>query len=280
MFAYRTLFLFCTFKHIDVLDYCLSGLFLKHEKALMLYGPMGSGGKSVLHDTLEKMFKGQLMPNYSLREISKSMHRYNMRDKLINYSSEIDFSNANMEVFKQLCSYETVSVRKLFHMPIEVKLRAKSLFNTNSLPDTDLSESIFRRLIILPFTQIITPEEANINLAKELVRDESSGIFNWMVDGLVRLSSRGRFDIPLSVQNVVNQYKREFVNVNIFLDEMGWKPSEGKSDKVLPADSYKKYNEFTTTFGVFNYFSNTEYNKINSNPFSCVQIVCANKNSQ
>ena len=70
-----------------------------------------------------------------------------------------------------------------------------------------------------------------------------------MVEGLVRLSSRGRFDIPLSVQNVVNQYKRESVNVNIFLDEMGWKPSEGKSDKVLLADLYKKYSEFTTTFG-------------------------------
>lgn len=233
----------------EYLGYCLSGLFLKHEKALMLYGPMGSGGKSVLHDTLERMFKGQLMSNYSLREISKPMHRYNMRDKLINYSSEIDFSNANMEVFKQLCSCETVSARKLFHMPIEVKLRAKLLFNANSLPDTDLSESIFRRLIILPFTQIITPEEANINLAKELVQDESSGIFNWMVEGLVRLSSRGRFDIPLSVQNVVNQYKRESVNVNIFLDEMGWKPSEGESDKVLLADLYKKYSEFTTTFG-------------------------------
>lgn len=233
----------------EYLGYCLSGLFLKHEKALMLYGPMGSGGKSVLHDTLEGMFKGQLMSNYSLSEISKPMHRYNMRDKLINYSSEIDFSNANMEVFKQLCSCETVSARKLFHMPIEVKLRAKLLFNANSLPNTDLSESIFRRLIILPFTQIITPEEANINLVKELVRDESSGIFNWMVEGLVRLSSRGRFEIPLSVQNVVNQYKRESVNVNIFLDEMGWKPSEEKSDKVLLADLYKKYSEFTTNFG-------------------------------
>lgn len=31
---------------------------------------MGSGDKSVLHDTLEGMFKGQLMSNYSLSEIS------------------------------------------------------------------------------------------------------------------------------------------------------------------------------------------------------------------
>ena len=233
----------------EYLGYCLSGLFLKHEKAMMLYGPMGSGGKSVLHDTLEGMFKGQLMSNYSLSEISQSNHRYNMQNKLINYSSEIDFSNANMEVFKQLCSCETVSARKLFHMPTEVKLRAKMIFNANALPDTDLSESVFRRLIILPFTQVITPEEANVNLAKELVQEESSGIFNWMVEGLKRLTSRGRFVIPVSVQQIINKYKRESVNVNIFLDEMSWKPSDEKGDKVLLLDLFKKYIDFTTTFG-------------------------------
>ena len=85
--------------------------------------------------------------------------------------------------------------------------------------------------------------ENNVNLAKELVQEESSGIFNWMVEGLKRLTSRGRFVIPVSVQQIINKYKRESVNVNIFLDEMGWKPSEGKSDKVLLADLYKKYSE-------------------------------------
>lgn len=202
-----------------------------------------------MHDTLEGMFKGQLMSNYSLSEISQSNHRYNMQNKLINYSSEIDFSNANMEVFKQLCSCETVSARKLFHMPTEVKLRAKMIFNANALPDTDLSESVFRRLIILPFTQVITPEEANVNLAKELVQEESSGIFNWMAEGLKRLTSRGRFVIPVSVQQIINKYKRESVNVNIFLDEMSWNPSDEKGDKVLLLDLYKKYSDFTTTFG-------------------------------
>lgn len=87
------------------------------------------------------------------------MHRYNMRDKLITYSSEIDFSHVNMEVFRQLCSCETVPTRKLFHMPTEVTLRVKMIFNVNALPDTDLSESVFRRLIILPFTQVVSPEE-------------------------------------------------------------------------------------------------------------------------
>lgn len=233
----------------EYLGYCLSGLFLKHEKAMMLYGPMGSGGKSVLHDTLEGIFKGQLMSNYSLSEISQPLHRYNMQDRLINYSSEIDFSKANMEVFKQLCSCETVSARKLFHMPIEVKIKSKLMFNANSLPDIDLSESVFRRLIILPFTQVITPAEANINLAKELVQEESSGIFNWMVAGLERLTSRGRFDIPFSVQKVVNQYKKDSVNVNVFLDEMGWEKSQEVGDKVLLMQLYKKYSEFTSTFG-------------------------------
>lgn len=233
----------------EYLGYCLSGLFLKHEKAMMLYGPMGSGGKSVLHDTLEGIFKGRLMSNYSLSEISQPLHRYNMQESLINYSSEIDFSKANMEVFKQLCSCETVSARKLFHMPIEVKLKSKLMFNANSLPDVDLSESVFRRLIILPFTQVITPAEANINLAKELVQEESSGIFNWMVAGLERLTNRGRFDIPLSVQNVVNQYKKDSVNVNVFLDEMGWEKSQEPGDKVLLMQLYKRYSEFTSTFG-------------------------------
>ena len=69
----------------EYLGYCLSGLFLKHEKAMMLYGPMGSGGKSVLHDTLEGIFKGRLMSNYSLSEISQPLHRYNMQESLINY---------------------------------------------------------------------------------------------------------------------------------------------------------------------------------------------------
>lgn len=243
----------------EYLGYCLSGDFLKHEQALILYGPLGSGGKSVLHDCLELMFKRQLMSNYSMSDLSDEKKWYDIQHKLINYSSEIDFSRANMEIFKQLTSCETVSVRRLFHMPAEVRLTAKHIFNANLLPDNNLSDSLFRRLIILPFVTVIKAEEANIHLAKELAADEASGIFKWMVTGLKRLTDRGRFDIPLSVQQAVNQYKHESVNINIFLDEGGWIPSDNNKDKVKLLDFYKKYKEFTIAYN---------YKPFNSNNFA------------
>lgn len=231
----------------EYLGYCLSGNYLKLEKALMLYGPLGSGGKSVLHDCLELMFNRQLMSNYSLSEISKENYRYNLRDKLINYSSEIDFSNANMEIFKQLTSCETVSARKLYEMPVGITPKVKQIYNANELPDANMSDAVFRRLIILPFTVVIPEKEANVHLAKELATEESSGIFNWIVEGLKRLAERGRFDIPESLQKIVNQYKYDSVNINTFIDEEGYRPGDG--EKVSLRDVYKNYSEFVKDCG-------------------------------
>lgn len=47
----------------------------------------------------------------------------------------------------------------------------------------------------------------------------------------------------------MNQYKKDSVNVNVFLDEMGWEKSQEVGDKVLLMQLYKKYSEFTSTFG-------------------------------
>lgn len=243
----------------EYLGYCLSGEFLKHEKALILYSQCGSTGKSVLHDCLEFMFTQELMSNLSMSDLADEKYRYKLQNKIINYSSEIDFSRANMEIFKQLTSCETVSVKKLYHMPCEVKLMAKQIFNANLLPDNNLSDSIFRRLIILKFDTVIPHNEANIHLAKELATNEASGVFSWMVSGLKRLTERGRFDIPISVQQAVNQYKHESVNINIFLDEGGWIPSDNNKDKVKLLDFYKKYKEFTIAYN---------YKPFNSNNFA------------
>lgn len=176
----------------DVLAEYLGYVFarnLKLEKTLILYGT-GANGKSVVFDVINALLGKENISNFSLESLGENYFRAMIANKLLNYSSEIS-NRLQAEKFKQLTSGEPVEARLPYGQPMTLTNYARLAFNSNELPkDVEHSEAFFRRFLILPFNVTIPEHRRNPNLAKEIIKTELSGVFNWILAGLKRLKRK------------------------------------------------------------------------------------------
>ena len=216
---------------------------LKLEKVLLLYGT-GANGKSVLFDVICALLGSQNITNYSLQSLTgkDGYHRAMIANKLLNYASEI---NGKLEVsfFKQLASGEPVEARLPYGNPQLITDYARFIFNCNELPrETEQTNAFFRRFIILPFRKTIPPEKQNKKLAEQIINNELSGVFNWVIDGLKRLLENEKFTDSDIVKNEVRLYEIESDSVLMFLEDFEYQTSIKKTIAVnVIYNEYKVY---------------------------------------
>lgn len=219
---------------------------LKLEKTLILFGT-GANGKSVVFDVINALLGKDNVSNYSLESLGENYFRAMIANKLLNYSSEIS-NRLQAEKFKQLTSGEPVEARLPYGQPMTLTNYARLAFNSNELPkDVEHSEAFFRRFLILPFDVTISENRRNPNLAKEIINTELSGVFNWVLDGLKRLLKQNGFSPCAAVQKMLETYRRESDSVAMFLDDEGYKASNG--NQILLKDLYQEYKTFCQNDG-------------------------------
>ena len=71
----------------------------------------------------------------------------------------------------------------------------------------DMSHGMWRRMLLIPFEQTIAPEKRDDNLLGKL-KDEGSGILNWMLAGYHDYLQHGLL-IPKCIEQATNAYKNE-----------------------------------------------------------------------
>lgn len=216
---------------------------LKLEKVLLLFGN-GANGKSVLFEIISALLGRQNITNYSLQSLTgrDGYHRAMIANKLLNYASEI---NGKLEVsfFKQLASGEPVEARLPYGNPQLINDYAKFIFNCNKLPsETEQTNAFFRRFIILPFKITIPAEKQNKKLAEQIIDNELSGVFNWVIDGLKRLLENEKFTYSEIVKNEIIEFETESDSVLMFLQESEYKSS---ATKTIPVNViYSEYKDY------------------------------------
>jgi phage/plasmid-associated DNA primase len=90
---------------------------------------------------------------------------------------------------------------------------------TNSLPRfNDKTQGVWRRILFVPFDKTITEDMQVKNLA-EILKEELPGILNWALDGLQSLNKAGRFTVPDSHAELIEQYRRDSDPARAFLLE-------------------------------------------------------------
>lgn len=199
---------------------------LKLEKALILFGS-GANGKSVFFEIVNAILGEENICSYSLHNLTKydSYQRAELSNKLLNYASEIN-GKLETSIFKQLVSGEPVEARQIYGKPFVMRDYGKLMFNCNELPkEVEQTNAFFRRFIIIPFNQTIPESEQDPELAKKIIASESSGIFNWILDGLCRLLSQKQFTQSTVVRDQVETYRKESDSVAMFIEEEGYKPA-------------------------------------------------------
>ncbi len=140
------------------------------EKALFLYGS-GSNGKSVLLNLLRYLLGELNISHVPLKDVGDETKRIAMVGKLLNIASEGSQRNLESEDFKAMVSREALSVRTLYNNSTTTSDFPRLIFATNNLPQTggDFSGGLYRKIIIIPFENIVPEEKQDKQLLSKLL---------------------------------------------------------------------------------------------------------------
>ncbi|MDW7691472.1 phage/plasmid primase, P4 family [Flammeovirgaceae bacterium SG7u.111] len=246
-----------------VLAEYLGYLFIKHgsrlklEAALVLYGT-GANGKSVFYEVVNALVGPENISSYSLEELTDNSGYYRamISNKLVNYASEIN-GRLQTDMFKKMVSGEVMPARLPYGKPMQLKQYAKFIFNCNELPkDVEHTNAYFRRWLIIPFDVTIPKEKQDSELHSKIIKDELSGVFNWVLEGLNRLLKQKKFTYCDASNQAIEKYKTQSDSVKMFLDENNYQKSPTSYELIK--DLYTKYRGFCMEDG---------YNPVNKSNF-------------
>lgn len=211
---------------------------LNLEKCLMLIGG-GRNGKSVFFNIINALIGKENVLNCNLGDFAKEGYRAKLYNKLLNYSSEKGF-DLNVDTFKALISAEPIQARELYQNAFTLINRAKFIFNANTLPkETESSEAYFRRFLVIPFEQVISDSEVDIDLADKIIKSELAGVFVWVLGGLNRIMKNRKFSNCEKSKKAVEDFKKSSDSVLLFIEE------ENYSKSVVQNKALKElFNEY------------------------------------
>lgn len=166
------------------------------QRFMIVVGP-GANGKSVLLEVLVGLVGEANCSSVPLEDFREQFRLQATVGKLVNIVAEIgDVQHLPEGTLKAFVAGDRMSFNRKYRVPLELRPTARLVFATNAVPTFfDESEGMWRRLIVLPANAIVPVEQQDKSFAKRL-QVELPGIFNWAMEGLMRLRKRGHFDLP------------------------------------------------------------------------------------
>lgn len=241
----------CDDKKINILQeffgYCLTRE-TKHHKALLLLGESRSG-KSTILQTLRHVIGTNNCSSVPLKYISNAQYTAMLINKLVNIDTDVSQKAEQFEAeFKTITSGEPVAVNQKYVAAFDFVPYCKIVLAANIFPRiTDHSSAFYKRLILIPCDRVFSYEEQNRDLPKQLL-EELSGILNWAIEGLKRLTVRGKFEELDFMRNAIQDLENESNPTNIFFDEYIEIEFGTYIEKSDLYDKYKKWCENTRNF--------------------------------
>lgn len=192
---------------------------VKHEIAVWMQGPPGSGKSTVLAG-LQAML-GARAGLLGLADIERSRFALaNLPGKTLVVSTEQpDNYIAASHTLNAIISGEPITVEQKFKEAVTITPRAKIIWAMNNLPRVnDANNGLMRRVKIIKFPIL---EETNRDTdLKEKIMQEGAGILNWALIGLDRLLLRGGFAIPKSIQDATKEFQEKNDIPMMFLQDV------------------------------------------------------------
>lgn len=199
---------------------------LTGEQKLCFFYGSGANGKSVLVDLIARM-----MGDYASTAKIESLTGRNRRGggdatpdlvplmgaRFVRASEPEEGEKLQEGIIKELTGGEPMLVRALHSDFVEVKPIFKLTISGNHKPEIrGLDDGIWRRVLLVPFDVQIPKGERDPNLGDKLWA-ERTGIFNWMVQGLLDYLELGLCE-PAAVLDATREYREESDPVGMFLD--------------------------------------------------------------
>lgn len=219
--------------------------YLNLHKALFLYG-RGGEGKSLLLNIISAVLGRENVIERSIESlcIEESRTIADLEGKLLNISYEIS-TNFNPNNFKRIVCKEPIQARRLYLEPYTIYNYASLIFSCNELPkNIEHTKAYFRRLIILPFLNPISEEKQDRTLGDRIIKNELSGVLNWIVEGAERLMLQGHFSKCEIVDKALAEYKIDADSVASFIEDNNYRKSANNEDSIALKFLFREYMDY------------------------------------
>jgi len=214
---------------------------VKIEAMMILYGA-GSNGKSVIAHTIANILGEHNVTHFSFDDLlysqDQSKNTDKLNNKLINYSEEVGAVNSSKfgDRLKALISGDPLMCRPIYGETYTTESIPMLMANANKLPRLDdASHGLLRRMIIIEFDRII-PTCMQDHLLESKLALESSGIFNWILEGRSRLmANNGTFTNGKSIERAAESFMAANNSVLEFMFERNLYPiPETPEEAITP----------------------------------------------
>lgn len=198
----------------------LCGIFLTGEphiqKLIFFYG-LGANGKSTFIELVHwllgdyaKRIQTELLMQHQRSPQGPSPDIVALKGRRLVYCNEIEEGRRLAEArVKELTGGDTLSGRTPYAKEeITFQPSHNLVMVGNHAPEVrDMSHGMWRRMLLIPFDQVIAADQQDAQLSKKL-RGEGDGVLNWALAGLADYLKNGLV-IPAEVQRATDAYKTD-----------------------------------------------------------------------
>lgn len=234
------------------------------DKILYLLGE-GQNGKGVFLECVQHVVGKDNFSSYSMYDLCTSPRRDNniagASGKIVNICTDMSRADVSGGEFKKFVSGEPMVGKLLFKDTFTVTDIPLAMAALNDIPKTtDHSFGHIRRHLVIPFDKRIEEDQRDPQLANKL-KQESTGILNWMFQGRARFLANGA---KFSSSGVIEVTARKIKNEqDVILSFMASKQylthKKANTDRldVSNEDLYQEYAEYCKKNGHFPQSSNS-----------------------
>jgi P4 family phage/plasmid primase-like protien len=226
----------------------------KYHKALANEGN-GSNGKSVIASVLTKLVGRENYSSVELSDLERPNARAQLFGKLVNICGETSRRSVESSHFKAIVSGDPITAKILYKDELTFTPTCRLFFNLNNDPKFgEYSHGLMRRLLIIPYEKTFGRDhEDNKNIFEEL-DSEIVGIFNWALEGAIRLDVNKRFTESVKSNDSVEMLHLNSCTVYSFIDHIAPYNDEPYKfiDQWVEVDSYYPiYVKYCADMGLF-----------------------------
>lgn len=246
------------------------------EALIIAYGE-GGNGKSTFWNSIARVLgsyygkiSADILTVNCKRNVKPEMAEIKGKRILIAAESK-EGARLDDAIVKELCSTDDIGAEKKYKDPFKFKPCHTLVLYTNHLPRVSAQDDgIWRRLIVIPFTNKLTGNGDIKNYSDFLVDNAGGAILTWLIEGAKKvIADEYKIVTPICVQESIDDYKEQndwfhhFIEDNCEVDN---------SYTVSSMELYSRYRQYCMENGEYARSTADFYNALQKNGFGKVVV--------